>query len=91
MKIYDLNIPSGCDLKFSHFLVSDTQPLWKELILAGSFASVGNTGLWPNRYFSAGHLSSKYQSSLFRKKESASAWPIGMGFLSVNGCQHDYW
>lgn len=49
MKIYDLNIPSGSShLSNSLTLVSITQLLWKELILAGSFASVGNTGLWPN-------------------------------------------
>lgn len=49
MKIYDLSIPSGSShLSNSLTLVSITQLLWKELILAGSFASVGNTGLWPN-------------------------------------------
>lgn len=70
VKMCDLHIPFGSShLSTPLALVSITPHffffgvcvllcVWKELILAGSLASVGNRGLWPNASpSSTGHLS----------------------------------
>lgn len=92
MKVHAQQRPARVQKQFAkfylHFLVSITQPLWKRLILAGSFASVGIQDFGPNASCAsetAAGLRTNTNHHSLGKKESASAWPIGMG-VSLSEC-----